>query len=192
MKKFFAVSLVFIMMLCATACSASKDNGAGSSSDLPESALAFLNSVWDKYTDDEKFPVAGGDYSEENNNMNGPGKYSIDDPEAIDASLGYPAASINQIDDAASIMHMMNANNFTCGVYHLKDGANPIGVAEEVMNNISARQWMCGFPERMFIATVDAEYVISAFGSEDNISTFKDKLIEIYPNAETFYDEPVE
>ena len=42
-------------------------------------ALGMLNDIWASYTDDEKFPAAGGDMSEENMNMEGPGKYSVED-----------------------------------------------------------------------------------------------------------------
>lgn len=144
--------------------------------------VALLETVWNSYGDDEKFAVIGGDFSEENNKSDAPGRYSVSDAEAIDSSLGIPAASVSKIDDAASVIHMMNANTFTAGVYRLKDGEDAGALTDEIKANIEARNWMCGFPDKLIIATVD-NYVVSAFGANELIDTFKTKLTDAYDSA---------
>ena len=61
MKRALSLALAFVLALTLTACG-KKDTGTDSDSNVPTDALTLLNTVWDSYTDDEKFPVAGGDY----------------------------------------------------------------------------------------------------------------------------------
>lgn len=186
MKRPLALLMIFCLTLSMTACT-QKEQGAENN---PESPLALLNTVWDSYGEDEKFSAAGGDFSEENANMEGPGAYSIEDAAALDSALGFPAAAIDKIDSAASLMHMMNGNNFTCGVYHVTDAAAMTDLASALESNIQSRQWMCGFPEKLLIMTV-GEYVIGAFGSQELLDTFQAKLAAAYANAETICYDPI-
>lgn len=163
---------------------------SGSESVEAETALDFLNAVWDSFAEEEKFPAAGGDSSEENMTMNAPGKFSIEDAAILDSTLGFPADAADQIDDAASLTHMMNANNFTCGVFHVAGEGSAEDVAEALKENILKRQWMCGFPEELVIVTV-GDYVVSTFGTKDILDTFQEKLQEVYPSAEVFCEEAI-
>ena len=61
MKRALSLALAFVLALTLTACG-KKDTGTDSDSNVPTDALTLLNTVWDSYTDDEKFPAAGGDY----------------------------------------------------------------------------------------------------------------------------------
>lgn len=153
--------------------------------------VSLLDTVWKTYAESEKFAVAGGDFSEENQNMEGPGKYGLEDAEAVDNSLGFPAAEIGRIDEAASLTHMMNANNFTCAAVHLANAEDKDVVVEAINNNIANRQWMCGFPEKHVIITMD-DYIVSMFGMANNIDTFRDKLLNCYPEAQVVSDVPIQ
>ena len=150
-------------------------------------ATELLTNVWSSYEESELFPVGGGDY--DNIVMDAPGKYDVSKVEDLDAVLGLPQASAAMIDDAASLMHMMNANTFTAGAYHLADSANLHAVADSLKENIMNRQWMCGFPDTLIIASVGNEYVVSAFGNAEIIETFKTKLQGQYEAAEVLYEE---
>lgn len=193
MKKLISLMLVALMIIALAGCTQNSRDNTDSKADSssPESALALLNSVWKKYADDEKFAVAGGDFSEENANTKGPGKYSLDDAQAVEYALGYPAASIDKIDDAASLVHMMNANSFTCAAYHAKDASKTDEIAGDIKSAIGTRQWICGFPEKLFIATV-SDYVVAVYGSTDLLDVFTAKLAEVYPDAKTVSDDPIE
>ena len=56
--------------------------------------------------------------------------------------------------------------------------------------NILARRWMCGFPEKLVIVTV-GDYIVSVFGHADPVDTFTAKLAAAYPNAKTVSDDPI-
>lgn len=146
--------------------------------------------LWNSYGEDDKFPTAGGDMSEENMTMDAPGKFGVDDTAALDTTLGFPAASAEKIDDAASLVHMMNANTFTCGAFHVKNAGDIADVSAAIKDNIMQRQWMCGFPDKLVIVKVD-DYVISFFGENEIVETFKTKLNAAYTSAETLCDEPI-
>lgn len=156
-----------------------------------EGALDILTTVWASYGDDEKFPAAGGDFDEANSVMDGPGRYGIQDTEALDSVFGLPASAADQIDGAASLMHMMNANTFTCGAFHVSNADDVQAVADALKDNILQRQWMCGFPDKLVIIQID-DYVISAFGKQEPMDTFQSKTLAAYENASVLYDEPIE
>ena len=151
-------------------------------------ATDLFTKVWDSFdAESEKFAAIGG--SVENPVDNAPGQFPVDNAENLDASLGFPTAQVANIDDAASLMHMMNANTFTGAVYHLADSQKQEEVALALKDNIMQRQWLCGAPERMTIWSVGNEYVVCVFGIEQNVSVFKTRLEGIYENAEVLFDE---
>ena len=61
MKKFLTLLLAAAMTLSLAACGSKTDDNSGNNSQ-PASDLELLNAVWANYSDDDKFPAAGGDY----------------------------------------------------------------------------------------------------------------------------------
>ena len=197
MKKLFAFLLAAMLMVTMTACSGKTETPAddnnnqnAGSKETDKSALELLNRVWESYTEDEKFPAAGGDMSEENMTMGAPGKFGITDAEALNTTLGFPAASADKIDEAASLMHMMNANTFTCGAFHVKEVGDMADLSAAIKDNIMKRQWLCGFPDKLVIMKAD-NYLITFFGENEIVDTFKAKLAAACTSAETVCDEPI-
>ena len=119
-----------------------------------------------------------------------PGKFELGDGEGIDFELGFPKANIAEIDDAASLVHMMNQNTFTCGVYHVKTAGGAEALASKIKENVLARQWMCGFPEKLVIWTV-GDYIISVFGDGELIGTFASNLTKAYGSAKQLLEAPI-
>lgn len=97
---------------------------------------------------------------------------------------------VDKLDAAASLMHMMNANTFTCGAFRLKDAADTDAVCTAIHDGLNSKQWMCGFPDKMMIAKVSG-CIVSVYGAEDLVNTFRDKLTAAYENAEIVYDEAI-
>ena len=188
MKKVFALLLCAAMILSLAAC-ASKGSDDPKTDDAVD-PLTLLQTVWNSYTEDEKFPVVGGDLSEANMKDGEPGHHSIDDASELDRLLGYPEAEIGSITSAASLGHMMNANTFTCGAYQLKDGVDAAELAKKVEQNIQSRQWMCGFPDKLVIASAGG-CLVALFGAADLVDTFRDKLTTSYSDAAVLVDEPI-
>lgn len=189
MKKYLAMFLTAIMLLSLTACGGKDDGGGGGESGIAD-ALTLLTTIWDSYGSEEKFPVMGGDFSEENMVNDAPGNYGIQDTAMLDYNLGLPEASASMIDGAASMIHMMNANTFTCGAFHVSSSDNVSAVADALKENILQRQWMCGFPDKLIVIKVE-DYVISAFGNGELIDTFKTRALAAYDSAELVYEEPI-
>ena len=54
-------------------------------------------------------------------------------------------------------------------------------LAEALRENIASTQWLCGFPDKMAIYSINGgEYVVSTFGKNEAMDTFKTKLLEVY------------
>ena len=153
-------------------------------------ALTLLNEVWAKYAEEDKFSAAGGDYDEANMKDDAPGKVGLAKPEDVEYLLSFPQADVEKIDDAASLMHMMNANTFTCGALRVKNGDDAAKLAEDLRDAIQNKQWMCGFPDKLVIATL-GNYVVSVYGDEELVNTFRDKLQAAYSDAAIAYDEMI-
>ena len=193
MKKIIAIALAAVLLLSFAACAKQNgENGTTTPSDASKgqakSALEILEKVWSKYSTDEKFPATSG--SEKHMKEDKPGNFDVSDAEALDFELGFPKVQASEIDDAASLMHMLNQNNFSCGVYHVKDSGNVEALAGKIKENILARQWLCGFPEKLVILTV-GDYIVSVFGAKELTDTFTAKLSAEYSSTKQLFDVPI-
>ena len=200
MKKICVAILLGVMVLSLGACGKQDDtteitqetettqeNESTQETGVQTSSLEILDTLWGTYEEGEKFAVAGGDSA--NSVMDKPNTFDVTNSEELDATLGFPAAQAELIDDAASMVHMMNANTFTCGVFHVADAENVTAVTDAVKDNIMNRQWMCGFPDTLIVAVVHDEYVVSAFGHAENMEVFKTKLLASDATATIMYEE---
>ena len=186
MKRILSAAICAALLLTLCACGASTAESAGA----PANALELLETVWNGYSEDEKFPAAGGDYSEENQRDDAPGNFSLDDADTLEYMLGFPAAEAEKIDDAASLVHMMNLNTFTCGAFHVKSSGDQTALCAALRENILARQWMCGIPDKLVIVTV-GDYIVSFYGNAELTDTFAAKLAAAYPSAKTVSKDPI-
>ena len=185
MKKFISILMFIVLTISATGCGSS---GSSSQTEMANvDGLTVLETVWAAYEDDEKFAAAGGDMN--NYVMDAPGTFDLSDVESLDSMLGVPSALAEEIDNAASLMHMMNANTFTCGSYVLREGADMEQFAMTLKDNIMNRQWMCGFPDTLIVVSLSDRHVVAAFGNAEIMETFKTKLSTAYENAEILYEE---
>ena len=173
MKKLTAILLAALTALSLTACAA-KSDAKTDASEIPD-ALTILNTVWASYSEDEKFP---------------PGTVGLENASDVEYLLSIPASVVALADDGASLFHMMNGNTFTCGALHLQDAGKLDEAAKEIKDYIMAKQWMCGFPDKLVVVSVDS-YLISCFGAEDLVNTFRDKLQAAYAGAVVITDEPI-
>ena len=190
MKKIIAMLLALSVMGTMPGCG-NKESGTEQPDQQTEQdtavavkdSLEVLTTVWaDFYGEDvpeeERMYIAGGGY--ENMVMDAPGTIDPADTDSLTGLLSFPADSVDLIDDAASMMHAMNANTFTAGVYHVVDAKDQQTLADSLKESIKNTQWMCGFPEVMIIAGINDDYVVTAIGNTDIVETFKAKLTEQY------------
>lgn len=153
-----------------------------------DDALTILNAIWNTYSDEEKFPAAGGD--SEHAVDGAPGSFDVSNADSLSYLLTFPADDASLIDSAASLVHMMNLNTFTCGAFHVADANNVTRLADDLRTTIQAKHWMCGFPDKLVIVTV-GQSVLSVYGNEELVDTFRDKLLASYSAATAVYDEAI-
>ena len=181
MKKrilFAVVAVVLVVALAACTGNTGKDENKVQI----ESSVALLNSVWDTYAEEEKFPVNNGDF----NNLveNEAGAINLSDAENANALFHINEDALALVDEAGTMIHGMNANTFTAAAYHLKDANNAETLVNSLKDSIKSTQWMCGFPDTLIIYTV-GDYVVAALGNTDAIETFKTKLATVYSESAT-------
>ena len=157
----------------------------------PKSALNLLNTVWNSYKEADKFPAVGGDFSEANTKDDAPGKFSISDKDALESDLAVPTDAAEKLSSAASLTHMMNLNTFTAASFKIKDKSDVKDFAKAMKDSLQTRHWLCGFPDKFVIITVD-RYVVSVFGAADLVDTFKSKTLKAYSGAKVYCEQSLE
>lgn len=196
MKKIIAMLLVAVMALGMAACTSAGDNGESKQEtttapqeEAPASALEVLEKVWALYEDDQKFFAMGGyavDAEGIPSSVDGaPG--AVEDADFMTYSLLVPEAEQAGVTEAASLMHAMNANTFTCGAYKVADVD---GFTAAMQTAIQSNQWMCGFPETLLIANVGG-FVVVAFGNGEVMSCFQTNLTAAYAGAQILVNEAI-
>lgn len=202
MKKLLVLLLVTAMTFACVACgnAESGDNKETAGNEAVKVEIADANEIltkaWDEYKasagEDIQFPIGGG-YAE-SMVMDAPAKFDMAAEGAKDMlvySFCIPAEELEKTDDAATMMNMMMANNFSSAAYHVADAANVeaviAGIKDATMNN----QWMCGFPDSLLIRSMGDSYVVMAFGVNDAMTPFETHLTAAYPGMETIASEAI-
>ncbi len=198
---FFMVMLIFMLTGCGSGNGGSQSGMGENSEESEESqygeseeskygeALDVLSAIRQSYKEEDMFAIYGG--NQENAVMDAPGKFDISKTEEMKVNLGLPEELWDDIDDAASMVHMMNANTFTGAVYHLKDGTDSNDFADAVKTNIMATQWICGQPDTLVIIEVKGNYIITAYGEAGIMETFKDNALSALDGSQVIMEEPV-
>ena len=202
MKRIIAVLMVIMLVFAFAACGNKEDNkegnnGSGTPAAVTESyvPVEILTTVWESYTTaDEVFPAAGGDMlTETTTNWEGPAAFGIEGEDALGAMnnfLHFPTESASKLSDAASLMHAMNGNIFTCGAFKVANTAELDALVGEIKTSIDNTQWMCGFPEKLLIAKV-GDNIISCFGNTSLVDAFGAKLTAAYNSTVVVIDEAI-
>lgn len=167
---------------------AAGETGTDSSESISSPEAALLNSIYTAFAEDQKFPIGGGDSA--NLVMDAPGAFDITNVEELESSLGFPSSQAANIDGAASMIHMMNANTFTGAAYHLIDGADADAFAEAVKETVLAKQWICGMPDTLVILSADG-YIITAYGNAELIENFKTTALSAVSGSEVILETPI-
>lgn len=190
MKKLISCLLALTMIFTMAACGNSDVKETQDPTDpavVIESADKLLSAIWSDMTEDETYYVWGGDY-----NVMVEGDASlVSDEGFMTTTLHLPEELKGQVDHAASLIHGMNTNSMTSAAYCLAEGTDVAAFAKTLRDGIQSTQWMCGFPEQLYIATVGG-YVLAVFGLTDNVSSIQNHFTSLYPTAEVLYSEAIE
>ena len=190
MKKIAAVFLAAVMITALCGCtkqgsSGNKDEGTSKYAQ----AVDVLDAVAKAYAEEEAFAMYGGD--QENAVMDAPGKFDVSKTQELDNVLGLPGSQAAAVDDAASMVHMMNANTFTGAVYHLKEDTDQAAFVEEVKSHILERQWICGQPDTLLVMDLGGGYVLTAFGEAGIMDIFKNNALSAVEGGKTVVEVPI-
>ena len=188
-KKLISALLALTMVFALAACGSKEPTPSESQAPAIPDALTILTTVWATYTEDEKFPAAGGDYDHMTDDA--PGAFDITNTENVSYLLSVPEDQVSKIDDAASLMHMMNGNTFTCGAFHIANTDDVAAFATAMRDGLQNKQWMCGFPDKLVVADLGGGYVVALYGAEDLVNTFRDKLQTSFESTTLTYDEAI-
>lgn len=188
MKKIISIALCAVMLFSLAACGS--NNSFTADADAANGVVTILENIWSTYEEDDMFYAMGGDYT--NIVDNAPGTVDLTAVEDVDALLHYPADSIALVDDAASLIHGMNRNTFTAGVYHVVNADDLEGLADTLKDYISSTQWICGFPETLIIVKLGNNVLLTAWGAADTVETFKTNTLSVYSDAVVLYEGNLE
>ena len=142
-------------------------------------ATTVLQNIWNNV--EEKWAIVGGNM--ENSVWDAPGNYDLAS-EDLPYKLLVPADQVANLAEARSMIHMMNANTFTCAAYKLAEGADQAAFVSAMETAIKNNPWMCGFPDQLIVAEVEG-FVVIAFGVNSAIDPFVTALSAAYPAATT-------
>ena len=218
MKKIIAFMLAALMLVSCVACGVANDDvkdtelttEATTEAVVEEPAKAadeVLNAALDKFytalepafdmtADEIKGAFVGGYFSDDETTATASvaGKTPVD---VEDAKATFMSVSLitedafAKLDDAAVLHHMMNMNTFACSSMRVANAADVESVAASMRDSIGGNtMWMCGFPEKYVVITVDT-CVISAYGNTAIIDAIKTAVTETYENAVVVCDEVI-
>ena len=107
---------------------------------------------------------------------------NITKTEEVTAMLALPESEIANIEEAASLVHMMNANTFTGAAYKLNADVDAQAFADDFKAGLNTRHWMCGFPEKYAVIQT-GDYVVTVFGNTQLIDAFQTKALEVLADS---------
>ena len=154
----------------------------------PNEATKIFTAIWEKIPEEKRFFAMGGDMITMVNNA--PGNYALED-EGVSTVLLIPAEQTANITEISSLMHGMMANHFTGSIVKLAEGADATAYTTAMKEAIGSAQWICGMPEKSLIAVINGEYILAAFGLNDNIVAFETALAEAYADAQIVSNEAI-
>ncbi len=152
-------------------------------------SVELLLKIWQQYDAEDRFSAYGG--TVENAVDDGPGGLNMDNADELINRYLIPQKHLGQVQEAASLVHMMNSNIFTAVAVSLSDNAERKTFYEDWRSAIQSNQWICGHPDRLVMVGVGNSALIMAFGSTDAIGAFMDNLNKVHQGAEILYNEAI-
>ena len=189
MKKTVAILLTLMTLLAAGCGSKPAETPDESKAPAFASAVDLYTKIWDTLGEDRQFPAAGGDAEHE---AEAPAKFALtkENKETFEYLLHVTDELYDMLDDdAATLQHMMNTNTFSSAAVKLKDPSTAEEFAEAYKTAVQGQQWMCGFPDKVVVISVD-DYVIMAYGYEDIINDLVDACSVVAPGSRVLVDAP--
>jgi hypothetical protein len=148
----------------------------------------ILNKIWMGYGENERCASYGGTVEHSINDA--PGDLDLSNTEEITNRYLLPLDQLANVENGASLVHLMNNNIFTAAAFKMKDGADVRAAAKALRDNIQKNRWLCGQPDHLLVAEAE-RHLLMAFAAKENMDTFRQKLSTAYSGATIIYDEAV-
>ena len=144
-------------------------------------ATDLLTQVWASYEQEDKFMAVGGHYEKYTDEA--PAKYDLTKAADMERIFCIPQAVIGLVDDAATLQHAQNVNNFSAAAYHVTDAANVQTLIDEITKQTMANKWLNGRPERFVVYIIGEHYVVTVYGDKALVINFTKELEEAFYNV---------
>lgn len=196
-RKFLLFCIIGSLLLSLVACTnqpvSNTENGKNTEVESESEkkveiadANDILTKVWDTYEMEDsdgnmyndRFSIMGGHF--ESSVMDMPAKYDLTEVSDLEVMYCVPQNVVSMIDDGATMVHLMRANTFTAGVYHVTEKTNVESVVKAIKTQLSEKRWLDGVPDRHVIGVIDDQYVIAFWGTEEVVANFEKELKSIY------------
>ena len=152
-------------------------------------AVEVLEFMWNAMGAEHQPASYGGHFSEEM--QGGPYTYDLTYAEDLAATLLLPENQMDKVTDAATVVHMLNANSMTTGVLKMKEGTDVKAFAKAVSERISGNRWMCGFPEKMAVIQINEDFLFVAYGLAELVDPMINGMDNTWTVSE-LYNQPLE
>ena len=156
---------------------------------VQSNAVAILGQIWEQFSQEERFACYGGSIEHAVNDA--PGSLELDNIEELASKYLFPGAMLQDVKEAASLVHMMNSNIFTAMVVRLSSDGDMEMLYKQWRDAIQNNRWICGQPDRLILAQIDGDSLLMSFGSKDIMTQLQQKLAAAYPNAAVLYNEAI-
>lgn len=156
---------------------------------VQSNAVAILEQIWGQFSQEERFACYGGSIEHAVNDA--PGSLELDNIEELASKYLFPGAMLQDVKEAASLVHMMNSNIFTAMVVRLSSDGDMEMLYKQWRDAIQNNRWICGQPDRLILAQIDGDSLLMSFGSKDIMTQLQQKLAAAYPNAAVLYNEAI-
>ena len=156
--------------------------------DSNSTALELLEPIWMGLGGEHQPAAYGGHFSEEYSS--GPATYELTYADELANVLMLPTDKMDSVEDAATVVHLLNANSMTAGVVKLKEGTDVKAFADAVADRITNNQWICGFPEWMSVVQINDNFLFIAYGVYDLVAPMVENMDSSW-NTKELYNRPL-
>lgn len=130
--------------------------------------------------------------SDDKDELTGPNKYDLEKAEELEKTFFVPKDAIKLVDDVATLYDGKDENEFVVVAAHLKDKKDMIKVSDSIKNAVLNNQWKGDQPERLVIVNVGEDYIVVAFGDDDEAAKFQTSVVSVYNKvAKVIADEDI-
>ncbi len=148
----------------------------------------ILETLW-RFYDGEKFSCYGG--SGDTFIAHGPGELSFENADVLIELFFLPAERLEELEEGASLMHMLQQSQFTCGVFRVSEGISGKAFAQAWRENIHRQAWVGGKPERLLIMELDSQHLLLVLGKREKVQAMENAAKKVFSGSKALFREGI-